>query len=168
MLKAASRVIFEREVGRVECVVEALFDVEVDMQIHERKMKFGWDGDNGVGEMLIQQTLAGVKTATCDMECFCTPQEIADLDAQPGWLETVVDKEGNPRCNVRVTNVYQTTFGNPDPRLVRGEGDGEDVEKFKRDHERCFSAWLKEKGLPPLTDESILIVWEYELAEALA
>lgn len=49
------------------------------MQIHERKTKFGWEGDNGIGEMLIRQTLTGIKTSTCDMKCFCTPQEIADL-----------------------------------------------------------------------------------------
>lgn len=135
------------------------------MQIHERKMKFGWDGDDGIGEMLVQQTLDGVKTATCDLKCLCTEQEIADLRAEPGWFETVVDKEGNPRCNVRVTKVYATTFGNPDPRLVRGEGDGEDTEKFKRDHEKVFSPWLKEKGLPPLADDSMLVVWEFELVE---
>ncbi len=54
--------------------------------------------------MLIRQTLAGVKTATCDMKCFCTPQEIADLDAKTDWLETVFNKVGHPRCNVRITN----------------------------------------------------------------
>ncbi len=131
-------------------------------------MKFGWDEDDGIGEMLIRQILDGVKTATCDMKCFCTEQEIADLRAIPGWLETVVDKQGNPRCSVRVTNVYETTFGNPDPRLVRGEGDGEDTEKFKRDHEKFFSVWLSEKGLPPLMDDSILVVWEFELVETFS
>lgn len=135
------------------------------MKIHERKIKFGWDGDDGIGEKLIRQTLEGMKTATCDMKCFCTEQEVNDIHATPGWMETVVDKEGNPRCNVRVTCVYETTFGNPDPRLVRGEGDGEDTEKFKRDHAKCFSVWLEEKGLPPLSDDAVLVVWEYELVE---
>jgi uncharacterized protein YhfF len=44
-----------------------------------------------------------------------------------------------------------------------GEGDGEDVEKFKRGHARWFDALLEEKGLPPLADDSVLIVWEFEL-----
>ena len=35
----------------------------VDMQIHERKMTFGSDNDNGLGERLIQQVLDRVKTA---------------------------------------------------------------------------------------------------------
>ncbi len=129
-------------------------------------MKFGGAGDGGLGERLIQQIQGGIKTATCDLKWLCTEQELADLKAPPGWLETVIDKEGRPRCNVRITAVYETTFGNPDPRLVRGEGDGEDSDKFKREHERWFSRVLKDKGLPPLADDSTLVVWEFELVES--
>jgi uncharacterized protein YhfF len=46
-----------------------------------------------------------------------------------------------------------------------GEDDGEDVEKFKREHARWFDAVLKDKGLSPLSDASVLIVWEFELIE---
>ena len=113
----------------------------------------------------IRQILDGAKTATCDLKALCTEQELADLDVQPGWLETVVDDQGRPRCNVRVTAVYETAFNNPDPRLVRGEGDGEDVEKFKREHAQWFSGVLEDRGLPPLTDDSVLIVWEFEVVE---
>jgi uncharacterized protein YhfF len=135
------------------------------MQIHERKMRFGGDNDAGLGERLIQQILDGIKTATCDLKSLCTEQELADLHAQPGWFETVVDNQGNPRCNVRVTAVYETPFGNPDLSLVRGEGDGEDVQRFKSEHERWFTGVLKDQGLPPLTDDSVLLVWEFELVE---
>jgi uncharacterized protein YhfF len=128
-------------------------------------MRFGGKEDAGLGERLIGQILDGVKTATCDVISLCTEQELADLDAQPGWLETVIDDQGRPRCNVRITAVYKTTFGNPDPRLVRGEGDGEDIEKFKREHRRWFSGVLKDRCLPPLADNSALIVWEFELLE---
>jgi len=138
---------------------------EVEMKIHERKMKFGRENDNGLGERLIRQVLDGVKTATCDLKCFCSELEVADLQVPSGWLETIIDNEGNPRCNVRVTAVYETTFGDPDPRLVRGEGDGEDVGKFKREHEKWFSPLLVEKGLPPLTGDSALIVWEFEVVD---
>jgi uncharacterized protein YhfF len=135
------------------------------MQIHQRKMRFGGQNDPGLGEKLIRQILDGAKTATCDLKCLCTVQELADLEAQPGWLETVVDGQGRPRCNVRITAVYETPFGNPDPRLVRGEGDGEDSEKFKREHERWFSGVLERRGLPPLSNDSTLVVWEFELVE---
>lgn len=135
------------------------------MQIHERKMRFGGDDDAGLGDSLIQQILDGIKTATCDLKSLCTEQERADLEAQPGWLETVIDSQGKPRCNVCVTAVYETVFGNPDLSLVRGEGDGEDVEKFKRDHRQWFSGVLKDKGWPPLTEDAVLIAWEFELVE---
>ena len=135
------------------------------MVIHERKMIFGGDNDDGLGEKLIQQVLDGIKTATCDLKSFCTAQEIADLDAETGWFETVVDANGNARCNIQITAVFETTIGNPDLRLVRGEGDGEDVEKFQRDHHEWFDALLEIKGLSPLTDEAILIAWVFELVE---
>ena len=35
------------------------------MSIEEPRMEFGWEGDGGIGEMLIAQTIAGSKTATC-------------------------------------------------------------------------------------------------------
>ncbi|HVF42389.1 MAG TPA: ASCH domain-containing protein [Pyrinomonadaceae bacterium] len=134
------------------------------MRIHERKMKFGGEGDGGLGDGLVRQILDGAKTATCELKAFCTEREVADLDAEPGWFETVLDAAGRPRCNVRVRAVYETTFGSPDARLVRGEG-CEDVDEFKRGHGRWFNALLKEKGLPPLTDDSVLVVWEFELVE---
>lgn len=128
-------------------------------------MTFGGDNDGGLGEKLIQQVLVGIKTATCDLKCLCTAQEIADLAAEAGWFETVVDAKGNARCNIQITDVYETTIGNPDMRLVRGEGDGEDVEEFKREHHEWFQTVLKNKGLPPLTDDAVLIAWEFELVE---
>src|SRR5688572_6712388 len=136
------------------------------MQIYERTMRFGGQQDARLGERLIQQILHGVKTATCDLKSLCTEQELADLNAPPGWLETVIDDQGRPRCNVRITAVYETTFGNPDARLVRGEGDGEDIAKFKREHGRWFAGVLKNRGLPPLADDSVLIVWEFDLVES--
>jgi hypothetical protein len=45
------------------------------------------------------------------------------------------------------------------------EGCGEDVEEFKRGPGGWFNALLEEKGLPPLTGDSVLVVWEFELAE---
>jgi uncharacterized protein YhfF len=135
------------------------------MRIHERKMRFGSEGDGGLGDRLVRQVLDGTKTATCELKTFCTEQEVADLYAQPGWMETVLDGAGRPRCNVRVTAIYETTFGNPDPRLVRGEGCGEDASEFKHGHGRWFNAVLEKKGLPPLTDDSVLIAWQFELIE---
>ncbi len=61
-------------------------------------------------------------------------------------------------------DVFETTFGHPDPHLVRGEGDGDDVEKFKHDHIRVWADEMAAAG-HPLTDETVLIVEEFELVK---
>lgn len=58
---------------------------------------------------------------------------------------------------------FETTFGNQGPRLVKGEGDGDDVEKFKRDHIHAWDGMATE-GIQ-LTDETILIVELFQLVE---
>lgn len=130
------------------------------MIVHERKTQFGWADDNGMGDVLIRQIIAGIKTATCSPKEDYTAEELRALDASPGQLSTVVDKGGVPRCNVRIRAVYDTPFGRPDPRLVRGE----DVEGFKRDHHESWDAWLATMGRP-LPDETVVVVQEFELVE---
>ena len=98
--------------------------------VYEDQSQFGWDGDDGIGEMLIQQIIAGIKTATCTPKVSFEPNELRTTYASVGKMLTVIDKRGTPRCNIRMLNVCETTFGNPDPRLVVGEGDGDDVDKF--------------------------------------
>ncbi|QBD76454.1 ASCH domain-containing protein [Ktedonosporobacter rubrisoli] len=135
------------------------------MHIYEHKLEFGWEGDNGLGMRLIQQILDGKKTATCAPLFGYTQEEITEIFAHKGELVTVTDKEQRPWCNVRMVDIFQTTFGNPDPRLVRGEGNGENSEEFRQEHRRDWKDWLEEEGYT-LTDETILIVEEFELIEA--
>jgi uncharacterized protein YhfF len=131
--------------------------------IHEDKSHFGWDGDNGIGERLIQQIIAGTKTATCAPKVSYEPDELGATYASVGKVLTVMDKFDTPRCNIRILNVFETTFGNPDHRLVKGEGDEDNVEKFKRDHINA-SKGMAAEGIP-LTDGTILIVEMFELVE---
>jgi len=132
--------------------------------VHERKCQFGWADSNGLGDVLIRQLIAALKTATCCPSEDDTAEELRALYARPGQLSTVVDKAGVPRCTVRTRAVYDTLFGQPDPRLARGEGNGEDVEAFKRDHHESWDAWLATLGRT-LTDETVLVVEEFELVE---
>ncbi len=134
------------------------------MIVHERKTQFGWADDNGLGDVLIRQIIAGIKTATCSPKEDYTAEELRALYASPDQLSTVVDKAGVPRCNVRIRAVYDTPFGRPSPRLVRGEGNGEDVEGFKRDHHESWDAWLATLGRA-LTDETVVVVQEFDLVE---
>lgn len=134
------------------------------MLVYERTSEFGWEGDNDLGMRLIQQIIEGKKTATCAPLLSYTEEELADVIASKGELVTVIDKEKRPWCNIRIVDVFQTSFGNPDLRLVRGEGDGEDIEKFRRDHQRAWKSWLEAKGYL-LTDETRLIAEVFELME---
>ncbi len=134
------------------------------MLMYERTLEFGWDGDNDLGPRMIQQILEGKKTATCAPLFSYTEEELADVFASKGKMVTVIDKEKRPWCNARIVDVFQTSFGNPDPRLVRGEGDGEDSEKFRRDHQRDWKNWLEEEG-HSLTDETMLVAEVFQLIE---
>lgn len=134
------------------------------MRIYERQLEFGWEGDNGLGMRLIQQVIEGKKTATCAPLFGYTEEELVAIFASKGQMVTVIDKEKKPWCNVRMVDVFQTPFGNPDPRLVRGEGNGENAEEFRQDHLRDWQSWLEEEGYS-LTDETMLVVEEFELVE---
>ena len=135
------------------------------MQSDKYQLELGWKGDDGLGVRLIQQVLDRRKTATCGPKSMFTEQELAATMASKGKIVAVVDPEGRTWCEVRMIDVFETFFGDPDPRLVRGEGDGEDVEKFKRDHIEVWVDVMASAGYP-LTDETVLIVEEFELVEA--
>lgn len=134
------------------------------MLVYERKLEFGWEGDNDLGMRLIQQIIEGKKTATCAPLFSYTKEELADVYANKGEMMTVIDKEKRPWCNVRMVDVFQTSFGNPDPRLVRGEGNGEDSEEFRRDHQKDWKSWLETEGYS-LTNETVLVAEVFELIE---
>jgi uncharacterized protein YhfF len=134
------------------------------MKIDMYQLELGWQGDGGLGIHLIQQVLDGSKTATCGPKSEFTEQELAATMASKGKIVPVVDPEGRAWCSVRMIDVFETTFGHPDSRLVRGEGDGDDVLKFKQDHLEVWADTLAASG-HPLTDETVLIVEEFELVE---
>lgn len=132
------------------------------MKVYEYKSTFGWDGDNGVGDRLIQQIIDGIKTATCSFKVLYTVKELDELYRTKGKIVTVVDKNEKPKCNIRIIDIFETTFGKPDMRLVRGEGDGDDVEKFQNDHRIAWENSVTDKIL---TNETRLIVELFELVE---
>jgi uncharacterized protein YhfF len=129
--------------------------------IPARTFELGWPEDDGLGERLCAQVVAGTKTATCAPKLAFTPEELAEASAGKGELHALVDPSGQVWAIVRVIDVFETTFGDPDPRLVRGEGDGDDVAKFRRDHLAAWGAWLAAAN-HPLTDETVLIAELFE------
>ena len=130
------------------------------------RLEFGWDGDGGLGERLIREVIEGEKTATCAPRSDYTEAELAEVVASRGEVVDVVDEDDNPRCRVRMVAVYETTFGLPAPGVVRGEGFGEDAEAFRRDHREAWAEEMEEEG-NPLSDDTILVVEEFELVEVV-
>jgi uncharacterized protein YhfF len=105
-----------------------------------------------------------VHTCTCAPKGAFTPEELAAAYAGQGEVHMLVDPSGHVWATIRVVDVFETTFGDPDPRLVEGEGDGVDVAKFQRDHLAAWGEWLAAAN-QPLTNETVLIA---ELFECVA
>lgn len=134
------------------------------MEIPDRRIEFGWPGDGGLGARLVQQIIAGEKTATCGFRAAYTAEELAEVADGVGQLHAAGACGAPPRCIIRVTEAFETPFGSPDLRLVRGEGDGDDVAKFQADHR---IAWKADMGESPLRDSEPLVVQLFEMVREL-
>lgn len=133
------------------------------MQLPQHTIEFGWRNDEGVGEMLVDQIVAGEKWATCGFRRDYTEAELEETLSGTNRLYAVkTASDPRPRAIIRVTSVFETPFGRPDARLVAGEGDGDDVAKFQRDH---VIAWQSSfPGTEPGDDEPLVV----ELFELVA
>ena len=127
-------------------------------------LEFGWPDDGGLGDRLVRQILSGEKTATCCPRSDYDGEELSEVVGSVGEIVDVRDGDGEVRCRVRMLAVYETTFGLPAPGLVAGEGNGADADAFRRDH---LDAWAEDMAAEgrPLTDDTILVVEEFELIE---
>ncbi|OLQ57651.1 hypothetical protein BHT94_00795 [Bacillus licheniformis] len=134
------------------------------MMICKLKSTYGWEGDDGLGEQLIQQILAGEKTATCAPKSLYSKDELSYVYQTAGQLVTVYDKHDNPRCNIKVTDVFETTFGAPDMRLVKGEGNGDRIEEFQEDHRVAWAELIKNGDLE-LSEDTVLVTELFALVQ---
>ncbi|GCE28788.1 hypothetical protein KDA_42720 [Dictyobacter alpinus] len=134
------------------------------MIISERTAQFGWEDDDGRGMRIIRMIMDGSKTATCSPMFSYTEDELAEIYANKDQIVTVIDKDERPWCNIRMLDVFETPFGDPDPRLVSGEGAGEDAEKFRQDHRLEWKDWFEEQGYA-LTEQMMLVAEVFELVE---
>jgi len=82
-----------------------------------KRFRFGWYGDGGLGENMIQAILAGRKTATA-----CPAYDPEDADLKVGDELQLVDKHGNVRAQLVVTIVELRSFGSFNDDLAQREG----------------------------------------------
>ncbi|MFC7392122.1 ASCH domain-containing protein [Scopulibacillus cellulosilyticus] len=134
-------------------------------KLKESKYKYvlGWDGDNGSGENLIRRILNGKKTATCAPKESYSKVELKETYKSAGKTVTVYDKDKRARCNIKITDVFETTFGNPDLRLVIGEGNGTDIQQFQEEHRKAWADYI-ENGFD-LNDKTLLVAELFELVK---
>ena len=82
-----------------------------------KRFRFGWYGDGGLGEKMIQAILAGRKTATA-----CPAYDPEDADLKVGDELQLVDKHGTVRAQLVVTIVELRSFGSFNEDLAQREG----------------------------------------------
>lgn len=82
-----------------------------------KRFRFGWYGDGGLGERMIQTILAGRKTATS-----CPAYDPEDAELKAGDELQLVDKHGAERGRLIVTLVELRAFGSFDDALAEQEG----------------------------------------------
>lgn len=82
-----------------------------------KRFRFGWYGDGGLGEQMIQAILSGRKTATS-----CPAYDPEDADLKAGDALHLVDKHGRVRAQLVVVVVESRSFGRLDEALARCEG----------------------------------------------
>ena len=82
-----------------------------------KTFKFGWFGDGGLGEQLIQAILSGRKTATS-----CPAYDPEDADLRVGDRLELTDKHGRARAQLVVTGIELRAWGGFDEALAAREG----------------------------------------------
>ena len=132
------------------------------MDVHEDLVQLGFAEDDGLGELLVERLLAGTLRVLWEPVDLLDAEEEAAMRAGVGSELTVVDSDGEPACNVRVLEVFETSWGDPDPRLVAGEGYGTDVDAWRRFVGPALAAGLAEEGLD-LSDDTDLLVQTVEV-----
>ena len=81
------------------------------------KYKFGWHGDGGLGERLIQSILIGKKTAS-----VCPAYDPVDADVKEGQEVLLIDKNGGTRGVLRITRVEHRPFAELDETIADCDG----------------------------------------------
>lgn len=137
------------------------------MEIRQDVVQLGFPGDDGLGDLLLERLRAGSLRVLWEPVDLLADDEVAALRDSEGDVLTVVDGDGEPACNVRVLEVFTTTWGAPDPRLVAGEGYAADTDAWRRFVQPTLTAGLAEEGLA-LQDSTGLVVQRVEVVEVAA
>lgn len=125
----------------------------------ERLKRLQFWGRDAEDDDLLLQALSGQKTATADLarDWHIPIGEYDDGGYVAGDLVEVYDLRSQLRCHIRITEVYETTFGDIPEKLWRAEV-CTSAEDFRRGHRVSWSA-------ETLTADTRIIGCHFELVE---
>jgi uncharacterized protein YhfF len=114
-------------------------------------------GRNADDDCLLHQVLDGAKTASVDLarDWHVPVGDYDDGGYLAGDLVEVYDRRGRLRCHIRITEVYETSFGCIPEKLWRGEV-CTSAEDFRKEHRSCWSD-------EALNDDTRIVAFYFEV-----
>lgn len=150
---------------KLRATVSKIIAPSQEVGVGEFQVQYGFSGDGGKGDLIIEQILNGVRKAMASPKALFTPDQLKEFSAMAGKTVTVLDKDNKPRCNIRVRDVFETTFGDPDARLVAGTGYELRPEAFKTAHMASWQNSFAKLGLS-LQKDTVLVAQLFELVKS--
>lgn len=132
------------------------------MVVYDMRSRYGWLDDNGIGEKLIEEIKKGKKKATCSFKDLSDYEDQVGIYSTKGKKVTVENYKGEPKCNIKVLDVFETDFYNPDMKLIEGEGYGKNIKQFQDDH---IDVYKSITGLDSIPNDLKLTVEIFELID---
>ena len=112
---------------------------------------------------LLDLVLKGIKKATSSSyDGYEEDEEMPKV----GDLSVITDWDGNPRCVIRTTNVRIIPFKDITYDIAKLEGEDENLESWRKTHEKFFKAEGEELGYT-FSDNMNVLFEEFEVVEIL-
>jgi uncharacterized protein YhfF len=125
-----------------------------------------WGRDEN-DERLLEEVLAGLKTATCTPKVWY--EELPEEEkSYPGDILEVFTKKGEHRGSIEVTERYDIPFGKitGDVGEKIAKGENTTLEQFIEDHIYSWKEPLAEQGIE-LNDDTVIVVEHFKLVSVV-
>lgn len=152
---------------KLRALVSKIIAPAQEVKVCALKVQYGSQGDGGKGDQIIEQILNGVRKAVASPKALFEPEQLQELYAMAGKDVTIMDKDDKPRCNIRVLDIFETTFGDPDPRVAAGTGYELRPEAFKTAHMAQWQTAFAKLGLS-LQKDTVLVAQLFEVSKPSA
>ena len=126
--------------------------------------KWHFELTEGVCNYLLDLVLKGKKKATASSKIGY--QIEGDEIPKEGDMSVITDWEGTPRCVIRTTRVRIIPYKDISFDIAKLEGEDDNLESWRRNHESFFREEGKELGYQ-FSEDMEIIFEEFELVEII-